>query len=205
MQASGDTSQSYSDYAPAFENISHIDDLWWWLNDTLPSVIWGENSQRPLSAYNLLPGFIAIRVQNTKDVSAEINRTTYCMDGQDAIVQLVAGARCEPWDVYSLEDRETGDIASLQYYWDYETSNNVTDPEIRGPALPWKYKTVDENRKRGIGYQRGVISDYDEGGYMVDYRTDIENPSDQLFKYHNDLMTMRRLNWISTRTRVVFI
>jgi hypothetical protein len=188
---------AFTNYVPSFRDISTIDEVWWWLNRTLPVVIWNPSGvdSKSLRNYNLLPGFFSIRVQNS--VSTE------CGDSNKDVVAQLDGAVCtEYWD---LDNEDKADLPSLSYYWDYMTSVNVTDPAIRGPSLPWRWRSAAENEKQNVDSIRGLVNVYSASGYQVEYRMDIEPTADQLNKYNDDFLTFRRLEWINIRTRVVIV
>jgi len=197
----------YDTLIPSFQDISNHQELWDWLNITLPAVVWGDGEDsfsKGLSGYNMMPGFLAIRVQNVKPVCDNCEQSVYCSDGNKRLVERLQNAVCY-YDYIDEDTSEKADNRRLKLYWDYAVTVNVSEPSFRGDSLPWKYMSAEERfAKNGVVTTRGQIASYDASGYMADYRTDIP-ALDQLFVYRNDMSEMIRTEWINIRTRVVIV
>lgn len=210
-------STAYSDHSkviPNFMEVKTYDQVWDWLQVTLPLVVWGNgnaNLGRQLHEHNLLPGYINIRVKNVKSINPLDwhTRETHCeTDDMKRVLNSLPGAQCTP--IYVNEDtEETERLVPVDRYWDQRMEVDRDRDIIRGPALPWKYISSDENRRDHNQYSiGGAVQRYDASGYTVDYKAQIPAIAiaDNLKFYDQDMNVFRALNWININTtRAVII
>eukprot|EP00929_Paragymnodinium_shiwhaense_P114304 TRINITY_DN82652_c0_g1_i1.p1 TRINITY_DN82652_c0_g1~~TRINITY_DN82652_c0_g1_i1.p1 ORF type:complete len:856 (+),score=235.40 TRINITY_DN82652_c0_g1_i1:164-2731(+) len=203
-----DDTTSYWDEVPKFKEVQTVHDVWLWLNNTLPAVLWNASGQgSSLPSYNRMLGLLAIRVQSAKKNlrNGTMDRTIHCPgENQKALVQKFDIAFCD----YIMADvgegqQETANLSEVKMYWNALSEMNQTDVKFRGPALPWEWKSAEENQKQGIAGVDGTLNNYDASGYLLDYRLDVEDMVPELPKYRQDLTFLRSAQWISTQTRLV--
>jgi hypothetical protein len=197
---------------PKLTDVFRRSDLLWWLNTTLPAIIWGSghtNStswwlEPPLRQYNLLPGYVAIRVQSVKKPKGSDKRWAFCDKVNEILVESIPFAECQKEFIHQY-NQQTENLNELKTYWDEELSGNQTSLDIRGPSKPWQWKSHDERGPRGSDSLAGKIAWYDGSGYMAEYRMNLDKPMAQIDKYRKDMAKMRETDWISTRSRVVIV
>jgi hypothetical protein len=197
---------------PSFRDLQSHEDLWDWLNGTLPGVIW-DTSVTGMGTYNLLLGYLSIRTQS-------IGSSGTCLDGQGDVVgrlqQLTPSAGCFGMLSYG-QNEETLPMIAIRNYWENQTSSaggiegliagqEVTS-NIRGSANPGVWVNRSHNEaNHGTGWLEGKLStDYDASGYSVNYRMMIDTIALAPPIYKQDLQFFRNEGWISDKTRVVIV
>lgn len=204
---------AYSTTIPSFTDVMNRQEVWWWLNSSLPAIIWDSNNMSA-NDFNFFIGYVSIRVQSVKN-PCTICIEADCSDCQgwrecdknvQGLVKQLPGARCYPQEINS-ETQETRDLEKIRRYWEYVTSINQTEDKIRGPTPPWKFMSADENDKKGdISWLKGSQADYDGSGYRVDYRMKLAEPSIGVSMYLADIAEFQRTDqWITNRTKVVIV
>jgi hypothetical protein len=197
----------YWTQVPRFTDLRRRSDVLWWLNTTLPSVIWGteQDNTSHLAKYNMLPGYVSIRVQSTRKAFGNDARWKFCELTNDEVVQTTTNVECQK-PFLTQWNQDTRRIYSLESYWKNQLEVHKTRIDIRGPSKPYIWKSHEEREKEErIHWLAGKISWYDGSGYMVQYRMNIERPKEQLFKYRDDMEQLQSVNWFSTRSRVVIV
>lgn len=191
------TSDEYWEYVPRFTDVETNDDIWDWLNYTLPTIIYDDGRQS-LATYNLLVGFMAIRVQNVRPAAA-------CQGKNRKLVEQLGGA-CYDTSVGG-GTQATADMPGLQAYWNNLSVGDPLDPgQIRGEARPWKWASAEDARNAsGIDTLTGRIGAYDGSGYMAQYKIGVSNQTAASASFRQDLRKFRELKWISLATRVVVV
>lgn len=194
-------STAYTANIPSFTKLKTYDDLWSWLDTSLPHLVWG-NSTGSLGKKNYLVGYVRIRVQNVKPDSV-------CSSHNKEAVANIPGARClgdSSRPKVTQGEQQTEDFTDLRTYWDYVTSVNETDENFRGPTEPWKYRTPEYNEKNHkMSVLTGIIDSYSAGGYSVDYRMRLLDASSEIYRYYDDMAEFRSVGWFCDRTRLVVV
>mmetsp|Transcript_90033 Transcript_90033/g.155988 ORF Transcript_90033/g.155988 Transcript_90033/m.155988 type:complete len:854 (+) Transcript_90033:115-2676(+) len=210
------TGSDYSKTVPPFTEVRTYYQVWDWLQITLPHVVWGDGTSasaanRKLNDYNLLPGYVNIRVKNVKSVNPLEweDRGKYCKhNDMRAVLTYLPGAQCTP--IYVDSDTESTErLVPMDRYWQQRMEIDRDTDIIRGPAQPWRHVSSNENYKDHNQYSVvGTIQTYDAGGYTVDYKAQIPEVAVQqnLQFYNQDMNVFRALDWININTtRAVII
>uniref|UniRef100_A0A7S4S6M5 Polycystin domain-containing protein n=1 Tax=Alexandrium monilatum TaxID=311494 RepID=A0A7S4S6M5_9DINO len=190
----------YTTYVPEFLRVDSQTAMWDWLENTLPSIIWSD-TDFSLGDYNMLVGYMAIRVKN---VVRPYPPWTKCLDNQDFVKSI--GGTCYPERAIG-EDEERADFPSLVSYWDTVTQKDRSDPQrIRGDANPAKFASAEQNAEQyGMGSILGSVDSYDAGGYSVQYKMSVPNNTKATAFYLEDMAQLKQVGWISLTSRVVII
>ncbi|CAE7780367.1 PKD2 [Symbiodinium sp. CCMP2592] len=214
MSCTGEVSQDHRLCVPGFQGVQTRDDMWNWLNYTLPGVFWSvvdaDESLPTLASYNELLGYMSIRVQNVKTPTS----MEYCVQNLQLVSALNAdlpGANitCYPRTI-TASTQETAQYADIASYWQNVTADAADldiSANVRGISNPGIFRSATENKdKHGIGEISGRITNYDASGYSVDYRMTVSNPAAAIVDYRNDLDYLRASKWIDySATRVVIV
>jgi len=187
--------------------LKQYDDVWDWLQISLPYILWRNSSyvDQSINTYNLLKGYVHIR---QKTLTEPIPAWQHCGKFEGEVKAI--GAACPPANIDSSVE-QTSDLhfEGLKRYWDYHLKQDESTDFIRGPADPWKFVTADDNyKKHRIGSIAGKFQTYDAGGYGVEYRASLPEkaPGVNLEFYNKDMRQFRHTNWINNlTTRAVFI
>eukprot|EP00927_Polykrikos_kofoidii_P059868 TRINITY_DN54989_c0_g1_i1.p1 TRINITY_DN54989_c0_g1~~TRINITY_DN54989_c0_g1_i1.p1 ORF type:complete len:843 (+),score=147.72 TRINITY_DN54989_c0_g1_i1:57-2585(+) len=197
MPASEENLDFFTRDVLSYKDIRTVDEVWWWLNTTLPEVIWSRKSQDrdSLKDFNKLLGYVAMRVQNSRPVEEDQPKSQYChRRSSKAVERLFGNIVC-----IEKDKQQTSDLSRIQTYWDWAISGIIKDQRFRGPALPYKWRSSDSNSIHG------ELREYTSSGYTVEYRVDVPIPTEAILKYRQDLEELRRVEWISRRTRALVI
>jgi len=203
-----DPAPSEAQFVPAFSNVSTHQDIWDWIEITLPEVIWPRNLNWSFDEFNTRPGYLSIRV---KKVRTPNPAHQYC-ENLEALVNMLPEAACYPFLLDSdTEDRT--DNEALMRVWEWAKNASALSDKIRGPRIinPGQWRDADYNYDfKDITSTWGNYQTYDGAGYSINYKVDYstgQNASmDQRQFYHDDMVQCKRLDWIPVKTtRAVII
>eukprot|EP00747_Dinoflagellata_sp_TGD_P086668 gnl/TRDRNA2_/TRDRNA2_163372_c0_seq1.p1 gnl/TRDRNA2_/TRDRNA2_163372_c0~~gnl/TRDRNA2_/TRDRNA2_163372_c0_seq1.p1 ORF type:complete len:857 (-),score=202.73 gnl/TRDRNA2_/TRDRNA2_163372_c0_seq1:133-2703(-) len=204
---------------PSFTDVRTRDEVWDWLQVSLPDIIW-TNAPGSLREFNELTGYVSIRVQNVK---MPVDVGDFCgtskEDAQKLVDKFGSTAVCYPTKITS-ETQGTEENFRLRRSWRYLTERDEKNLTIRGPTSPWSWFSAEHNAMPPtvepkcdfneecagpnlVGTIHGFAQAYDASGYTVDY--DMRAPVDDAIYYKQDMQELRRVEWISLATRVVII
>lgn len=199
---------------PGFEDVQTFEDLWDWLNYTVPDIFWVDEPTSPiLQTYNQLLGYFSIRVQNVKEPTTS---TEFCVNNAKLVADFNALAddgnnlsiSCFPRSLNDATQR-TESYPEISSYWRNQTMQSQGDSlaVVRGLSEPGVFRSKELNRERhGIGNIDGLIATYDASGYSVDYRMTVSDPDEHIrIQYRSDLQVFRDAGWIGPTTRVVIM
>lgn len=195
---------------PAFEDVKTEQDMWDWLNYTLPSIFWVDEPASPiLATYNQLLGYVSIRVQNVKEPTSP---TEFCVNNAKLvgdINQLDGGnITCYARSI-TASTQQSSEYPQISSYWQNQTSATQGDKlaVVRGLSNPGIFRSAEYNRaSHGISTIDGQIDSYDASGYSVDYRMSVSDPDSHITgQYRADMEFLRSEGWIGPATRVVII
>jgi hypothetical protein len=215
-----DPQMTTSKNVPAFPELKEYDDIWDFLQITIPYVFWRQNvvldgtnatgnaskTDQSLDSYNVLPGYLNIRQKSLKPPDPVWENCDKFKD----IMQDLSGASCPP--IFIDDDNELSNdetFEGLKRYWDWHTLNDAAIDFIRGPAKPWQFVDAEKNKdNHNIGIMHGRIQSYSRGGYSVEYKSELptKNPDENLEIYNKDMRELRHKEWIhKTTTRAVLV
>eukprot|EP00928_Gymnodinium_smaydae_P089589 TRINITY_DN7352_c0_g1_i2.p1 TRINITY_DN7352_c0_g1~~TRINITY_DN7352_c0_g1_i2.p1 ORF type:complete len:839 (-),score=128.42 TRINITY_DN7352_c0_g1_i2:271-2787(-) len=192
---------AYWSEVPRFDEIRTRDDVWFWLNTTLPDVIWGVTDRNSLRKYNYLPGFVSVRTQSVKATCENCSRWENCPGYSKGLVKQIPGLTCNAAAI-EPETEDKLEFAGLRTYWEEAMRLNKTG--IRGPAKPFVWKSAKDREPQKVGSFQGKADTYDGSGYAVEYRMTAA-PEDYMPLYFSDMENLRMANWISRRSRAVIV
>lgn len=200
---------------PPFPEIREYDDVWDFLQITMPRVFWrnetegdlpGASTDQTIATYNGLPGYIRIRQKTVKEA---VPHWQHC-DKFKRIVEALPGSKCP--SIKMTEQNELKDnehFEGLRRYWNYHLVEDKDTDFLRGPAKPWEFVSAEKNSNdHDIGLVHGRSQTYDQGGFQVEYRSELplKEPAKNLGYYTKDMRELKQKRWIhNATTRAVFI
>jgi len=200
-----------SAHVPEFRDLTRFDDVWDWLQISLPHILWRNSSdgQQSINTYNTMKGYLSIRQKTLKEPSPV---WLHCDKFKTEVASLegTPSAACPSVHIEEkLEETADKHFEGLKRYWDYHLNQDKASDFVRGPALPWKFvNAADNSAKHNIGDIYGNLQKYDAGGYTVEYRATLPTLAGQenLAFYRKDMREFRQKNWINNlTTRAVFV
>eukprot|EP00933_Yihiella_yeosuensis_P038742 TRINITY_DN3267_c1_g1_i1.p1 TRINITY_DN3267_c1_g1~~TRINITY_DN3267_c1_g1_i1.p1 ORF type:complete len:871 (+),score=121.74 TRINITY_DN3267_c1_g1_i1:78-2690(+) len=202
---------------PSFEDLTTHDEVWDWLNYSIPAILWktdsNPNTAEPsVGMYNKMLGYINIRVQNTKPADPP---DKHCFAGSKEFVKSLAPnvtfnkvqAVCYA-RVVDATTQSTAEFLNISNYWAQVTAVAAADQGavVRGPCTPGKFVSASKHQKdSGVDWMRGRLLNYDASGYSVSYRMEVTAPANATRDYLLDMDKFRAEGWISQATRAIMI
>jgi hypothetical protein len=215
---SSDANAQTSASVPAFTEIKTYDDVWDWLEYSLPHVLWrnGTSTDQHIATYNMLVGYVNIR---HKTLAAPNPAHAHC-DRFKGTIESLTGAVCPKMFIDKENEQVCSGIecigtgnsdhyAGIQRDWEFKRSDQKDTDFIRGPANPYDFVSAEDNsKKHGIGKVHGHLQVYDAGGYSAEYKAAVPElvQAENVEFYRKDMAYLRVKNWIDKlHTRAVFI
>lgn len=188
-----------SNYVPSFADLETHDDVYDFLEITIPHVIWSNDTAtvQNLHKYNMLVGYLNIRQKlvrtpnpawehcNSKyssfvaslnascpaaSVDSDTERTTEL--GPFFTHNVTAGNQSNFTNGSNTTTTTTTTQRSyIDLYWAEVLDYHRNADYIRGPALPHKYVSNNRNSDdHHIAFVHGQLQTYSTGGYSVEYK-----------------------------------
>eukprot|EP00927_Polykrikos_kofoidii_P029746 TRINITY_DN25667_c0_g1_i1.p1 TRINITY_DN25667_c0_g1~~TRINITY_DN25667_c0_g1_i1.p1 ORF type:complete len:869 (+),score=112.63 TRINITY_DN25667_c0_g1_i1:172-2778(+) len=186
-----------------FLRIQTMDEVWEWLNDSLPNEVFRNDSS--LRKSNYLPGLLEVRAQEV-----EIPDRGSCTRDNE-------NSTC-PAALYGKHTAGKKDQEIVSIYWrgcNYSNSTRTVctaTPPLAYPGVsglagrrkdsePWKY--TDSSRRNNLP---GPRQTYDSSGYALVYDLQSPNLQDTFDAFQADMTFLReKASWLNHRTRALHV
>jgi len=178
-----------------FQDVKRLDEVWDWLNYTLPNTFWPKDQTLPqIATYNKLLGYFSVRVQRVKKPEG----TEFCSINGD-LVDKINSLSDTPLRCYAVriteKTQDTADYPNMSSVW--QNSTVIGDEVARGISDPGKWRSADYNRENhNVGWVEGKLQWYDASGYSMEYRMSLANVQQGISDYRDDLAFLRNESWI---------
>lgn len=171
---------------PDFGDIVSIEEVWRWLQFTVPEELLVPSSR--LRQDNYLPGWLELRMQQVATPSAET-----C--GKTGLP--VAGETCAA-DRYSSTTANKADLEAVKTAWVNRSGVGGRSAD----AVPWKFMDSPESsRLVRLAGGSGPFNSFDASGYAVQYNLQPANLTATREAYHDDMWILRNADWLTLETR----
>lgn len=190
-----ETNASYVD----FRRITSFDEVWDWLNNTLPAQVFVNTSE--IRRSNYVPGYLQVRMQQVAPQSS---------DNCEHAPELPPDTVCYGWK-YNSDTQGTDDFDGIKLYWEGGIDNGTNITGVVGTGgrhgAPWSFRSDDEVSKTNIDREAGFFQSYDASGYVAQYEVQYKGttPTEGLEAYQADMTYFRSQDWISGRTRSLHV